>query len=163
MGSNWISQIIYRWLWTKWLIKILPEAWASDSDGQESGNLECLLDKVIRGSDLLPTTAGGMYSNLQSDCLLNCVAKENQKWLMVLSQTHANTANRMDPSVICHQHIKHNFNHVHGLLRELRSDLKALWELKTKGGEIFWKIESVWKMMKWGDSDKEENFILASV
>ena len=35
----------------------------SDLDGQESGNLECLLDKVTRGFDLLPTTAGGMYSN----------------------------------------------------------------------------------------------------
>ena len=163
MGSNWISQIIYRWLWTKWLIKILPEAWASDSDGQESGNLECLLDKVIRGSDLLPTTAGGMYSNLQSDCLLNCVAKENQKWLMVLSQTHANTANRMDPSFIRHQHIKHNFDHVHGLLRELGSDLAALRELKAKGGKILRKIESVCKMIERGDFDKDENFIPDSV
>ena len=69
----------------------------------------------------------------------------------------------MDPSFIQHQHIKHNFDHVHGLLRELGSDLMALWELKTKGGEILQKIESVCKMMEWGDIVKDKIFIPASV
>ena len=82
---------------------------------------------------------------------------------MVLGQVHANTANTMDPSFIQHQCIEHNFDHVHGLLRELGSDLAALWELKAKGGEILWKIESVCKMIEWGDFDKDENFIPDSV
>ena len=82
---------------------------------------------------------------------------------MVLGQVHANTANTMDPSFIWHQCIEHNFNHVHGLLRELRSDLAALRELKAKGGEILWKIESVCKMIERGDFDKHENFIPDSV
>ena len=81
---------------------------------------------------------------------------------MVLGQVHANTANMMDPSFIRHQRIEHNFNHVHGLFRVLRSDLAALLELKAKGGEILWKIESVCKMMEQGDFDKD-NFIPSSV
>ena len=36
---------------------------ASDPDGQESGNLEHLLDEVARGFDLLPTTTSGTNSN----------------------------------------------------------------------------------------------------
>ena len=35
----------------------------SDLDGQESGNLECLLNEVPRGFDLLSTTASGMYAH----------------------------------------------------------------------------------------------------
>ena len=31
----------------------------------------------------------------------------------------------------------------------------ALWELKAKGGNILWKIESVCKMIEWGDFDKD--------
>ena len=82
---------------------------------------------------------------------------------MVLGQAHVNSTNTMDPLFIWHQHIEHNFDHVHGLLRELRSDLMALWELKSKGGKILWKIESVCKMMEWGDFDKDKNSIPASV
>ena len=69
----------------------------------------------------------------------------------------------MDPSLIQYQCIKHNFDHVHGLLRELRSDLTALQELKSKGGDILQKIESVCKMMEQGDFDKDKNFIPSSV
>ena len=91
-------------LWTKWLINIFPEVRASDPDGQESGDLECLLDKVARGFDLLLTTAGGMYSNQSTiDSSLNCIAKENQRQLMVLTQAHVNSANTMDPLFIWHQ------------------------------------------------------------
>ena len=82
---------------------------------------------------------------------------------MVLGQVHMNTANMMDPSFIWHQCIKHNLNHVHGLLRELGSDLAALQELESKGGEILWKIESVCKMMEQGDFDKDKDFIPDSV
>ena len=82
---------------------------------------------------------------------------------MVLSQAHVNSTNTMDPSFIWHQHIEHNFNHVHGLLRELWSDLTALRELKSKGGEILQKIESVCKMMEQGDFDKDKNFIPSSL
>ena len=39
----------------------------------------------------------------------------------------------------------------------------ALRELKAKGGEILQKIESVCKMIEWGDFDKDENFIPDSV
>ena len=53
---------------------------ASDPDGQESGDLERLLDKVARGFDLLLTTAGGMYSNQSTiDSSFNCIAEENQR------------------------------------------------------------------------------------
>ena len=110
---------------------------ASDPDGQESGDLEPLLDKVARGFNLLPTTTSGMYSNQSTiDSSLNCIAEENQRRLTVLGQAQMNSTNMMDPSFIQHQHIEHNFNHVHGLLRELGSDLMALWELKSKGGKI---------------------------
>ena len=83
--------------------------------------------------------------------------------MTVLGQVHANTANTMDPSFIRHQRIEHNFDHIHGLLRELGSDLAALQELEAKGGEILRKIESVCKMIKQGDFDKDENFIPDSV
>ena len=79
---------------------------------------------------------------------------------MVLGQAHMNSTNMMDPLFIRHQHIKHNFDHVHGLLRELGSDLTAL---KSKGSKILWKIESVCKMMEWGDFDKDKNFIPSSL
>ena len=82
---------------------------------------------------------------------------------MVLGQVHVNTANTMDPSFIWHQCIEHNLDHVHGLLRELGSDLVALQELKAKGGEVLRKIESVCKMIERGDFDKDENFIPDSV
>ena len=137
---------------------------ASDPDGQESGDLECLLDKIARGFNLLPTTTSGMYSNQSTiDSSLNCIAEENQRRLMVLGQAHVNSTNMMDPLFIQHQHIEHNFDHVCGLLRELRSDLTALQELKSKGGNILQKIESVCKMMEQGDFDKDKNFIPASV
>ena len=119
---------------------------------------------IARGFNLLLTTAGGMYSNQSTiDLSFNCVAEENQRRLMVLGQAHMNSTNTMDPSFIRHQHIEHNFDHVHGLLRELGSDLTALWELKSKGGKILWKIESVCKMMEQGDFDKDKNFIPSSV
>ena len=137
---------------------------ASDPDGNESGDLEHLLDKVTRGFNLLLTTTCGKYSNQSTiDSSLNCVAKGNQRRLMVLGQAHVNSTNTIDPSFIWHRHIEHNFNHVHGLLTELGSDLMTLWELKTKGGEILQKIESVCKMMEWGDFDKDKTFIPASV
>ena len=105
-----------------------------------------------------------MYSNQSTiDISFNCVAEENQRRLMVLDQAHANSTNMMDPSFIQHQHIEHNFDHVRGLLRELGSDLTALWELKSKGSEILQKIESVCKMMEQGDFDKDKNFIPSSV
>ena len=74
---------------------------ASDPDGQESGDLEHLLDKVARGFDLLLTTASSMYSNQSTiDSSLNCIAEENQRQLMALGQAHANSPNTMDPSFI---------------------------------------------------------------
>ena len=82
---------------------------------------------------------------------------------MVLGQAHMYSTNTMDPLFIQHQHIEHNFDHVCGLLRELRSDLTALQELKSKGGDILQKIESVCKMMEQGDFDKDKNFIPDSV
>ena len=105
-----------------------------------------------------------MYSNQSTiDSSFNCIAEENQSGLMVLGQAHVNSTNTMDPSFIQHQCIKHNFDHVHGLLRELGSDLMALWELKSKGGKILQKIESVCKMMEQGDFNKDKNFIPSSV
>ena len=77
--------------------------------------------------------------------------------------SNVNTAITMDPSFIWHQRIEHNFDHVHGLLRELGSDLVATWELKAKGGEILCKIESVCKMIEQGDFDKDKIFIPDSV